>query len=188
MKKSLFAALLTIFLSFNSSAIEVAGVKFEDAIANTNLKLNGAGIRYKVFFKIYAAALYVQTPSTDQNNVITQDGEKRIVMHILYDDIDRKKMVDSMIEGFEDNLSDDERTPLQSRIDELLTHYQGVKEGDVLMFDYKPNQGTTFSINGTEKTTIKGSDFNQALLKIWVGDEPATSNLKQNLLGIKDDF
>ena len=183
MIKTIFSAFIIALLSFNVSAIEVAGVKFEENIANSNLKLNGAGIRYKFIIKVYAAALYVETPSKDEKTVINQAGAKRLVMHIIYDDISREKMVDSMVEGFEDNLSDTEHSALKQRIDTLLTHYQGVKENDVLMFDYVPNQGTAFSVNGTVKTTIKGADFNQALLKIWIGDEPATSSLKDALLG-----
>jgi len=170
-------------LSFNASAIEVGGVQFETRIANTDLKLNGAGIRYKFFFKIYAAALYVETPSTDANTVITQQGSKRLIMHIIYDEIERAKMVGSMVDGFEENLSSSEYKALKNRINSLLAEYQGVNENDVLMFDYTPNKGTTFSINGTNKVTIEGADFNQALLKIWVGDDPATSSLKTDLLG-----
>ncbi len=183
MSKLLISLFLSAFLSFNASAIEVGGVSFKDTIAESGLTLNGAGIRYKVFFKIYAAALYVETPSQDATTLITQDGNKRLIMHILYGDIEREKMVNSMIEGFKDNLSSDEYSALKKDIDNLLTHYQGVKEGDVLMFDYTPDKGTTFNLNGVDKVTIQGAAFNQALLKIWLGDNPATDSLKRDLLG-----
>lgn len=187
MLKQFLSLFFFAFISFNASAVEVAGVTFSNTIENTNLKLNGAGIRHKLFFKIYAAALYVEAPSQDENTVITQSGNKRLVMHILYDEIDKEKMVDSMVDGFEDNLSDADLKSLKSKIDRLLAQYQGVKENDVLMFDYSTEKGTTFSINGSDKVTIKGADFNQALLKIWIGDDPATGSLKEDLLGIKDD-
>ncbi len=183
MLKPFISLFLFALLSFNVSAVEVGNVEFKEHIANTKLNLNGAGIRYKFFFKIYAAALYVENPNTDANTVITQDGSKRLVMHIIYDEIEREKMVGSMLTGFEDNLSSEQFSAQKSNIDNLLTHYQGVKEGDVLMFDYTPSKGTTFSINGTDKITIKGSDFNQALLKIWIGEDPATDSLKTDLLG-----
>ncbi len=187
MLKQISSLFIFALLSFNVSAVEVAGVQFTDRIENTNLKLNGAGIRYKIFFKIYAAALYVESPSQDANIVITQNGDKRLVMHIVYDEINKEKMIDSMIDGFEDNLTSDEFKNLKSRIDQLLAQYQGVKENDVLMFDYTIKKGTTFSINGTDKVTIAGAEFNQALLKIWLGDEPATSSLKDALLGLKEE-
>lgn len=187
MSKQIVSLFIFIFLSFNVSAIEVAGVQFNPSIENTKLKLNGAGIRYKIFFKIYAAALYVESPSNDAHQVINQEGNKRLIMHIIYDEIDKKKMVDSMVDGFEDNLTSQQYAELKPRIEDLLEHYQGVKENDVLVFDYNSNQGTTFSINGENKTTIKGADFNQALLKIWIGDDPATHSLKNALLGLKDD-
>jgi len=46
---SLFIFALLSFNASNASAIEVGGIPFEARIANTNLKLNGAGIRYKFF-------------------------------------------------------------------------------------------------------------------------------------------
>ena len=43
------------FASVASATVEVAGVKLEETVhvANQDLKLNGAGIRYKVIFKVY---------------------------------------------------------------------------------------------------------------------------------------
>jgi len=49
-------------LSLNAAhAIEVAGVKFDDQtkIGNTDVVANGAGLRKKAFFKVYAMALYL---------------------------------------------------------------------------------------------------------------------------------
>lgn len=187
MLKHILSLFISALFSFNASAAEVAGVQFAENIAGSNLKLNGAGMRYKLWFDVYAAALYVESPSTDGAKVINQNGAKRLIMHIIYDDISKQKMVDAMLEGFEDNLSREEHAKLKPRIDSLLSHYQGVQENDVLVFDYTPNKGTTFSINESNKVTIQGIDFNQALLKIWVGDEPATDSLKDALLGIKDN-
>jgi len=161
-------------------------VQFNPTIESTNLKLNGAGIRYKFFFKIYAAALYVESTSDDANKVLNQKGSNRLIMQMIYDEVEKEKMVNSMVEGFEGNLSSENYKLLQPRINDLLAQYQGVKKGDVLVFDYTPNKGTTFSINGNNKVTIQGADFNQALLSIWIGEEPATDSLKNDLLGIQE--
>jgi len=41
---------------------------------------------------------------------------------------------------------------------------------------------TQVQINGELKGSIAGADFNRALLKVWLGDEPADTDLKQAML------
>jgi hypothetical protein len=58
-----------------------------------------------------------------------------------------------------------------------------VKEGDVIYLDYIPGSGTRVTINGENKGLIPGRDFNNALLDIWLGEEPADKSLKKAMLG-----
>jgi hypothetical protein len=58
-----------------------------------------------------------------------------------------------------------------------------MKEGEVIHLDYIPGKGTAVIIKGQTKGVIDGHDFNQALMRIWLGDEPVGEKLKQNLLG-----
>jgi hypothetical protein len=53
----------------------------------------------------------------------------------------------------------------------------------VILIDYLPGSGTRITVNGAAKGTIAGEDFNRALLRIWLGDNPADSDLKKGLLG-----
>ena len=75
------------FLLFNTpaTALEIAGVTLPDTL-NTDLQLNGAGIRSKFFFKIYIAELYLEHPSTKADEILDTPGRKRMTMHILYDE------------------------------------------------------------------------------------------------------
>ena len=41
---------------------------------------------------------------------------------------------------------------------------------------------TQVRINGELKGSVVGADFNKALLKVWLGDEPANVDLKQAML------
>ncbi|MGS0730103.1 chalcone isomerase family protein, partial [Shewanella sp. 0m-11] len=43
--------------------------------------------------------------------------------------------------------------------------------------------GVTAYKNGQAQATIAGEDFRQALLKIWLGKEPAQNSLKEAMLG-----
>jgi len=62
-----------------------------------------------------------------------------------------------------------------------------ISDGDVILIDYLPGSvpgsGTRVTINGVVKATIAGEDFNRALLRIWLGDKPADSDLKKGMLG-----
>lgn len=187
MKNKLFT--LTLLLSLTSAlhAREIADVKFAEtvSIAGTDqaLKLNGLGIRSKFFFKIYIAALYLKNPSKNAAEIIASDSAKRIVMHFLYDEVAAEKLVAGWNDGFEDNLSDDELKSLSTDIKQFNQMFETLKEGDVVTLDYLPKQGTRITIKGVNKGIIKGAAFNQALLKIWLGDEPVTDDLKEALLG-----
>ena len=60
------AALATGLLAITAAhAAEVAGIKMDDQIkvGTSELVLNGAGVRTKVFFKVYVGALYVSQKS-----------------------------------------------------------------------------------------------------------------------------
>ncbi len=151
------------------------------------LKLNGIGIRYKFFFKIYIAALYLEQTTQDAVEVIKASGAKRVQMHFLYDEVSREKLVKAWNEGFEENLSAAQLTRLSSRIEQFNNLFSSVVSGDVIMLDYVPDQGTRVMLNGVEQGVIQGEDFNQALLSIWLGPQPVGEDLKDALLGRVED-
>ncbi len=169
-------------------AKEIAGVNFDESIvvsgAAEKLQLNGLGIRYKFFFKIYIAALYVESKTSNVDELINQPGAKRVIMHFLYDEVGKEKLISAWVEGFEDNLSGKKFAELKPRIDKFNNMFEAVKEGDVVLLDYLPGKGTRVTIKGQQKGFIEGLDFNQALLRIWLGEEPVTDDLKEALQGL----
>jgi hypothetical protein len=104
-------------------------------------------------------------------------------MHFLYDEVGQEKLVDGWNEGFSGNLAGEEQKKLQPRIDTFNAMFtEAMTSGDRIVFDYVPGQGTRVTIKGEEKGIIAGKDFNDALLSIWLGDEPVSSDLRQDLL------
>jgi len=180
---------LLIFTSINCYAAEIAGVTFDDRISLNESKqiltLNGAGLRQKFFFDIYAAGLYLEKTSQDVDAILNDSGSKLLVMHILYDSIKQEKMISSTLDSFKDNLSENDFANLSPRINSFIKQYQSLKAGDILIYDYTPNKGTRFSINNQLKGITMGADFNTALLKIWLGKDPASDSLKDALLGLQ---
>ncbi len=182
----LFLAFLMVFLVNPLWAKEIEGVVVEEQLlseSGATLHLNGTGIRKKLFFKIYIAALYLANRSADASAVIADDGEKRIVMHFLYDEVGKDKLVEGWNEGFAANHTEEALGLLQSRIDSFNAMFdEDVVAGDVIVFDYLPQTGTRVTIKGNVKGVVEGKDFNDALLAIWLGDKPVGSDLKKGLL------
>ena len=64
---------------------EVAGIKFESPVevASVKLPLNGAGVRHKAVFQVYAAGLYLTQKASTTEEVIAAPGPKRIAITML---------------------------------------------------------------------------------------------------------
>ncbi len=176
--------LFFLFFSFSANALEIEGVSIPEAI-NTDLQLNGAGIRSKFFFKIYIAELYLEHPSTKSQEILDTPGRKRMTMHILYDEVGKEKLIDGWNDGFEGNLNPDQLKALSPRIKQFNELFITVHEGEEIILDYTPDTGTTITIAGNNKGAIQGADFNRALLSIWLGDTPVGDDLRDSLLGIE---
>lgn len=168
-------------------AREFGDFQFEDKLAlpdtRKTVQLNGVGYRKKFFVKVYIGALYTEKLARSRDDVIAMKGPRRIVMHIVHEEIDQEKLVDGWNEGFENNLSEDDLYKLRAEIDKFNAMFPTVRAGDVITIDYIPGTGTRVTINGEKKGVIPGRDLNNAIVDIWLGDEPADSKLKKAMLG-----
>ena len=184
--RNVFLICFCLLFALPAAALEIAGVPVPESIktdTGVTLTLNGAGIRKKLFFDIYIAQLYLEHPATDAKEAIAADGHKRIAMHFLYDQVEKKKLTDGWNEGFAGNNSPEQLKPLQERIDQFNAMFTDAKKGEVIILDYAPESGTKVNIAGMEKGVIAGKDFNDALLAIWLGEKPVSKDLKAKLLG-----
>ncbi len=180
-----FVMFLLVFLTVSASAREIAGVQVIESMVladGKKIHLNGAGIRSKFFFKIYVGALYMENPSREIRAIIKDTGAKRMVMHFLYDEVSKEKLVDGWNEGFEKNVTTEREKVLRDRINQFNDLFSTVKEGDVIILDYQRDRGTEVIVRGEKIGAIEGKDFNNALLLIWLGEEPVTEDLKTALL------
>ncbi len=180
------AALMLLTLALPVGAAEVAGVQVDEqslAADGSTLVLNGAGIRSKFFFKIYVGALYLAAATTDAEAAISMAGAKRVTMHFLYDKIEARKLRDAWTEGFEANQDEAEIAQLRDRIEQFNAMFPEVHEGDRIDIDLDAGGTTRVTVNGTPAGTIEGSDFQRALLRIWIGEHPADGGLKRGMLG-----
>jgi hypothetical protein len=164
--------------------LELADVELAPRVrlADTDLVLNGAGIRKKFFVKVYVGALYLPQRASDAAAVLAMQGPKRVLMHFLYKQVEADKLIDGWNEGFEKNQAAGDLERLRPRLARFNALFSDVRAGDEILLDYLPGQGTRVTIRGDDKGLIPGEDFHRALLAVWLGDEPADAGLKKGML------
>lgn len=170
------------------AGVEVAGVRFpaQAQVAGNPLVLNGAGLRRILLMKIYAVGLYLPARMQTPSAILGRDGPRSMRVSLLRD-VSTDENVDALLDGLVDNNSPAEMAAIQGEVAQffrLLKKMHTVPEGTVIQMDYLPGEGTHLSVNGVRQGTIPGSAFNRALLKIWLGEDPIQTGLKQALLGL----
>lgn len=152
---------------------------------NTELVLNGGGIRKKLFFKLYTAGLYLPAKSKNGTELINADKPIAISMTMTSGMINSDNMSEAIQEGFEKSLKGN-TAPMQSKIDEFIAIFkkEEIKEGDKFEVWYISGEGVKSYKNGTFKGTTTGLDFKKALFGIWLSDTPVDDDLKEGLLGL----
>jgi len=177
--------LLVMALASPAAAGELEGVTLPDqvTVADETLELNGMGVRQKLWVEVYVAGLYLEEPSSDPAEIVGADQIKRVVMHFLTDKATKKKMDGAWQEGFEAN-SPDEVDTLQARLDRFKALFGDMQDGDVVTLTMIPGEGTRVEMDGADRGAIEGDDFSAALLRVWLGDEPPSDDLKEGMLGL----
>jgi chalcone isomerase-like protein len=181
-------ALAGILTALPTIAAEVGGVKFEEKmkVGTTELILNGAGVRTRAFFKVYSIGLYLPEKRNTAEGVIGLKGAKRIEIVTLRD-LTAQQFADALVERIEANHSAAELAALKPAVDEFraaLLALNAAPKGTSIAIDYAPESGTRLSVNDQVRgKPIAGEEFYRALLRIWLGEKPAQSDLKEALLG-----
>lgn len=190
MLKPILVALLIAATSL-AHAAEVAGVKFDDRmkVGAGETVINGAGLRGVLFIKAYAMALYLPQKAATAADVLAQKGAKRIRIVTLRE-LSGEQFADNLVGGIRKNHTEQEVAPLNARIDTFkatMLALGSAKKGAVIHLDWLPevNGGIMrLTVDGEKKgEDLAGEDFYRAILKIWLGEQPVTADLKDALLG-----
>lgn len=190
MKRLLIAVVMALSLLCGAVwAAEVEGVKLADKVrlsdGGPELVLNGAGLRTRVFFRVYVGALYLQQKAGSTQAVLSDSGPKRVAMHMLRD-LTAEQLFSALNDGLKNNHTPGDLAKLEPQVKQLEGIFNAVKaakSGDSILLDYVPGTGTRVVVNGDAKGTIAGEEFNRALLRVWLGDQPADAGLKKAMLG-----
>lgn len=183
----LLACLATAF-DASAAQVDVAGVKLDDRLElrGTALQLNGAGVRFKAIFKVYTAGLYVGQKVSTPEEALAAPGPKRVAITMLRD-IDANELGKLFTKGVEDNSPKSEMVnliPGLLRMGQMFADQKLLKAGDTFTIDWLPGTGTLVTVRGVpQPDPVKEPAFFNALLRIWLGPNPADWKLKDALLG-----
>jgi hypothetical protein len=178
---------LLLLLALPAFGAEVAGVKLDDKtrVGNAELVLNGAGLRKRVVFQVYAMGLYLPKKTTSAAEAIGGEGPKRVAIHMLRD-VGAAQFTDALADGIRENHTEAEAKAHEPRVKMLAATMAEVKEakkGMVIVLDMAGG-AVQMSIDGKPAgKPIDGAEFSRALLRIWLGDKPVQEDLKKALLG-----
>ena len=171
-----------------AQATEVAGVKFEPSVqvSGVKLQLNGAGVRYKAIFKVYAAGLYLSTKAASPEAALAAPGPK-LLQIVMLREIDGNELGKLFTKGMEQNVAREDFSksiPGIMRMSDVFSTRKKLAAGESFALEWVPGSGTIIIVNGKPAgEPIKEPEFYASLMKIWLGNSPADSTLKEALLG-----
>ncbi len=186
-----------VLLPFLAAALAVApvlagtlaGVTLPDTVevGGQVLHLNGMGLREATFLRIdvYVAGLYLPHPTRDPEAILADAGPKRLVMHFVRG-VGAKKLVHAWHEGFEKAAGKD-LEEIRAGEKRLCSFMEDVAAGDEIVLTEIPGRGVEVTVRGRVKGVIPGRAFARALWSIWLGPNPPNEDLKEGLLGARDD-
>jgi hypothetical protein len=178
---------MLLLSALQAPAAEVAGVRIEDKarVANAELVLNGAGLRKRVFFQVYAIGLYLPQKSSNPAAILAQPGPKRVAIHMLRD-VGADTFTEALADGIRANHSEAEAKALEPRVKALaaiMAELKEAKKGMAIALDWNGTETRLLADGKPTGQPIAGEDFYRALLRIWLGDNPVQDDLKKALLG-----
>lgn len=185
---SILAICSAVFFAHAAAAVELAGVKLDDSarVGNQDLKLNGAGIRYKLVFKVYVIGLYLPEKKTAVADVLAVPGARRVTITMLRD-VGSEEFGKAFATGIEHNTDAAERAALaapMAKFNAMFATAPELKQGDVLHLDWMSGSGMVVLLNGRKiLEPIADAAFYNAVLRIWLGARPVDDKLKRQLLG-----
>ena len=181
--RKLAVALSFLLLSSQSFALDVAGVNVAPTVSarQKTLTLNGAGIRKKLFIKVYVGSLYTERKVTTPAQLLADPGEKLIRMNFVHKKVEKEKIVDAFAEGLANNSPG---VAASTEAKAFLSWFTAdFVAGDSVDISLSPDGAVAASHNGKALGTVRSPALVQGVLLIWFGEKPADGGLKKGMLG-----
>ena len=175
---------LVISISFFSvSTISASEIPKTIEFEGSTLMLNGAGTRVVFFMKVYEGSLYLETKSSDADQLINSNSPMALRIDVTSEMVTADAMKKALSEGLEKSTNNKTGTIL-NEIEQLSSSFNSaVTSGDFYEFIYIPEIGTHVLKNNELVELIPGFDFKKAFFGIFLSNIPIQKNLKQAMLG-----
>ncbi len=184
--KKFLVLILGILLALPSYSMKIGGKNLPDTLkfGDSVLVLNGAGLRKKFWFKIYAGALYLPQKSQNWNEIVNSDKPMAIRMHFIYDGVSSSQMTDGWQDDFK-HLLGGNYSKYVKQIKMFLSCFNvETHEDDIWDIVYIPGVGTKVLLNGKEKGVIPGLDFKKLVFSVFLSPKTQLPDLREEMLGI----
>lgn len=182
-RRRLAGALVALWLlPATGAAASIEGVAFEPEVRVDRqvLRLHRAALmRYRVFFKVYVAGLYLG-PGVSPDRVL-EDVPRRLEIAYLRG-FTAEQFRKVTVSGIRQNVDPETFARLGPKIEALNRLYRPVRAGDRYALTHLPGRGTELSLNGSPLGLVPGEAFSRAVFSIWLGPEPFDEDLKRELL------
>ena len=172
--------ILGIFLTSPSlGAVAPDQIEYQ---GNTITK-NGQGTRIIFFMKVYEGSLYLETQSSNAEEIVNMDAPMAIRIDVTSTMVTADAMKQALNEGIKKSTGNN-TDPISKEIIQLSSSFDSaVSSGDNYEFIYLPNLGTHVLKNSELVELIEGIEFKKAFFGIFLSDNPIQKNLKKAMLG-----
>ena len=152
-------------------------------IGETEIAKNGFGNRSKMMLSLYECSLYLPQKSNDAATILASNQPMAVRIEITSRFVSQAKMLSALNDGFQASTGGNTSAiaPDIKKFGDCFS--DPIKMGDVFVFAYAPNTGVVVSKNNQQKDVVGGLEFKQALMGIWLGNNPVDTNLKTAMLG-----
>jgi hypothetical protein len=110
--------------------------------------INGAGLRKRAFFKVYAIGLYLPQKAAGAADAINAKGAKRVAIVTLRD-LTAEQFVDALVEALKNNHDEAALKALQPKIDQFraaMLTIGNAPEKSAVNLDWLPESGTRLDL------------------------------------------
>ena len=186
----LYALLLTLTVAFPTNALVIHELEITEVVPATaqhaEMQLKGASVRRAYgIVDTYVGVLYVADPNLSDEKLISADAARRMVFHVVSSRVSARRFTNAINEGLSINIDRETMKTIKPRVDKLVSLFDHkFVEGTIGYIQWNPEQQQShIVIDGVEKGTVKGKDLNDAMLKIWIGEQPVSERFKAEVLG-----
>ena len=170
-------------------AAELEDVKLEDSVRvdGQEIQLNGIALRTRfAVFKVYVAGLYLPQKTSSGPAAVEARGAKRMEL-VMLRDVSSEQFIDSFDVALRNNNSEAQLAEVNAHKEDLFARIRAIGEarkGTRILLDYLPSAGTLLTVGEVARgKPMPGEAFYRAILRSWVGENPAQEDMKKALLG-----